>query len=230
MGLTLLSVIKMLPQSNSLTGFCEAELRGSGKKVSLLEKYAVILIDMQKSQLEDVDETEKKVLINSQVELLNYCAKEDIPVVVLEYVEKDYPDNEKSTIYCLNQFIEKVPRKKYLKKNDLDGFTNPELEKQLSKWNATKLCLTGVYATSCVTATAAGATKTKKFRFCTSPDLVANPKCLEKNLEWCTENGTLYEDHKKLIEEIEKNKNFSSLIAKKRPDFAGTEIYEAMLK
>jgi isochorismate hydrolase len=191
-----------------------------------LENFAVLLIDMQKYFLEDVRNGEKEKLIESQIKLSNQCKEKDIPLVVLEFVEKEFDERETATIYCLNEFLQKVPRYVNLKKQTQDGFTNSRLEMQLREWNVNNLCLTGIYANACVMQTAFGALD-RGFKIHTSKDLIADPKFIDrtKSEEWYSENGSLYKTHEELISAIAEinnsSRNYTKLLEKRRMDLFG---------
>lgn len=163
-------------------------------------KYAVLLIDMQKGFLMDVNQSKREQQIRAQIEVLQYCSQKDIPVAVLEF--EDWGD----TIDELVPYISKVPRRCNLKKSYWDGFTNDELPKQLNKWNVKNLGIMGVFSSQCIKDTAEGAFK-RGYRIATSNALIAdsNPNYHKDTIHWFKENGQYYNNYKDLIKQIDLN-------------------------
>ena len=160
-------------------------------------KYAMLLIDMQEIFLEDIQRYTKNKQIRSQIKVLKYCSQKDIPVAILEYI------NYGSTINKLASCLNKVPRKRYLKKDNKNGFTNAELFKQLEKWGVSHLGLMGIYTSSCVKATGIGAIK-NGFSIFTAKQLIAEPKNCKtnKSILWYKAEGKYYDNYKTLLKDI----------------------------
>lgn len=130
---------------------------------------AVLLIDMQKQFLNEHSKESKNIIIPSQLEVLDYCAKVDVPVVLVEYSYND-------TILVLKDKLRFVPRNKKVVKHHDDAFddrTGPNLEEVLDSFDADYLVFMGINANSCVKATASTAL-TLGYKICTSADLIAD--------------------------------------------------------
>ncbi len=115
---------------------------------------AILVIDMQKCFLHNIDDNERKRLIAAQQDVLRYAAWKDVPVAVLEYSLVGEPRRRRETIDPLASEIKKVPRHAYMWKEDDSGFKKTPLERQLRAWNKQTLLLTGVYGLACVYMTA----------------------------------------------------------------------------
>ena len=162
--------------------------------------YAVLLIDMQKTFVGTIPKEKKKKQISSQIEVLQYCSQKDIPLAVLEFKGLG------PTIDELAYHIKKVPRKRYIEKDDSDGFTNPELHEQLNEWNVKNLILMGIYSSQCVKATAKSAIECDEgdYRIFTSNALISenNPRRHQETIDWFKDKGKYYDDYKDLIKQI----------------------------
>lgn len=166
--------------------------KSNGEDAPKDSPVAVLIIDMQKVFLEDIDGKERRRLIESQAEILNYCAEHDIPIVVVEYRGCG------KTIRELKRRIKKVPRQEFVTKNVNNGFRNPELEEALKTWGVKKIILMGVNASACVIETAEGAIK-KGFQIATSECLIADEGKTDKSLPWYKKNSIYKENHLELI-------------------------------
>ena len=162
------------------------------------QKYAVLLIDMQEYFLDTIDEKEKKEMISSQIEVLEYCAKKDIPAAILEFAYLG------DTIDELVPYISKVPRRCNLKKTKKDGFTNPELLEQLNEWNVKNLSIMGILSSQCVKSTAESALKCG-YSIATSNALIADHYLPyhKETIDWFKDKGKYYDDYKTLIKQID---------------------------
>ena len=159
------------------------------------EKYAVLLIDMQDSLVRNIKDNQE-ILIKSNIEMLEYCSKEDIPLIELNYLGYG------NTIQEFDTYIASIPRHKKQDKSGRDGFYNPKLREQLEKWEIKHLCLIGIYASLCVKATAQGALN-HGYHIATADTLIAdyNTKS-EKVTNWFKENGLYYNHHMLLKERM----------------------------
>lgn len=134
-------------------------------------KPAVIISDMQHYFLTDIFE-DSTCLIHSHKTLIDYCSKNDIPVVLVEKLcDKDI-EVPNSILDSFNV----VPRKRNIMKLKDNAFTEPELEEQLDMWGSNYLCVTGIYQARCVATTITAAIEKGKYRICTSRDLLGNFK------------------------------------------------------
>ena len=50
-----------------------------------LERPGVVIVDMQRGFVYDIDAVKRIAMISAQQDVLEACAREDIPVAVLEY-------------------------------------------------------------------------------------------------------------------------------------------------
>jgi nicotinamidase-related amidase len=161
---------------------------------NLEERFAVLLIDMQKKFLENINPLETKVQINSQIEVLDCCAQYDIPLVIIEY------NGCGLTIKKLMKKAKKVQRQKSIIKSAANAFTKPELAIQLEEWNPTSICFMGVYASGCVWQTA-GEAADKGYKIYSASPLIADPDSAMTlaGVELFTEKGVYYDDYLDLL-------------------------------
>lgn len=156
------------------------------------KKLAVLLIDMHDSFLKEVAEEEKEKEIPYQLDVLDYCKDNNIPVIVLEY------ELYGETIRVLKKKVDSLPVKEYITKSYDDGFfklkpnikpfqsygrptklhdddfLKTELEDKLRAYGVDSILLMGINASGCVLKTAESAVKLG-FKIITSKDLIADP-------------------------------------------------------
>lgn len=163
---------------------------------------AVLLIDMQEWFLNSIEYEERHREIPYQLEVLEYCKNNSIPVFVLEY--KDCGP----TVKILKDKVDSLEKKVYITKNFDDGFVKTDLAKQLRKNNIDTVLVMGINASACVLSTASGAIMAG-FKVMTSDDLIADPRSYGYNesIEWYIENGIYKDDYKDLLELISKEKD-----------------------
>lgn len=161
------------------------------------KKLAVLLIDMQDSFLKEVAEEEKRREIPYQLDVLDYCKDNNIPVIVLEY------ELYGETVPVLKKKVDSLPVKEYITKSYDDGFfelkttkrshtygriiklldeklldddfLKTEVEDKLRAYGIDSILLMGINASGCVLRTAESAVKLG-FKIITSKDLIADPE------------------------------------------------------
>ena len=162
---------------------------------------AVLVIDMQEWFLQSIEYEEQHKEIPYQLEVLEYCKNNDIPVFVLEY--KDCG----STVKILKDKVDSLEKKTYVTKNYDDGFIKTDLAEQLRKNKIDTVLLMGINASACVLSTAAGAVMSG-FNVMTSKDLISDPKSYDRNesIRWYETTGIYRDDYKDLLDLISKEK------------------------
>lgn len=162
---------------------------------------AVLLIDMQDDFLETIDYDEEYKEIPYQLEVLEYCKNNDIPVFVLEYKSCG------QTVKILKDKVDSLENKTYITKHRDDGFIETDLAEQLRKNKIDTVLLMGIYASACVLNTAAGAV-IAGFNVMTSKDLIADPEFYNGNesIEWYEDNGIYRDNYKDILDLISKEK------------------------
>lgn len=162
--------------------------------------FAVLLINMQATFLNNIPVPARVRLIAAQIKVLKFCAEKNIPVVVLEYTSLG------TTIPCLIQEVEKVPVHIYVTKYHDSGFQETILEKVLFKWCVNNLCFMGINSFGCVRETAIGAlSQDQEFKIFTAQSLIESPKSWTKQefaLPWFRFNGTCYRDYRTLLKRM----------------------------
>ena len=155
----------------------------------------VLLIDMQESFLKNINPQERGVIIAAQMNVLGHCASHDIPLIALEYRLNG------STILTLKQQIRRIPRHKYIIKNDDDGFYGSsceELLKTLEEYQSNTLYLMGINASVCVKETGIGAVR-NGFKIVTSNDVIADKETWGRiDPGWFKRNGVYVRDYNEL--------------------------------
>lgn len=166
-------------------------------------KVAVLLIDMQEIYLTNVSDEEKKREIPYQLEVLDYCKKNNLPVFVLEFA--GFGD----TIPILKDKIDSSDKKSYIIKTCRNGFHETSLDEQLKSENIKHLLLMGLYASACVRSTAENALD-RGYNILTSKDLIADENSDSYDPEstvlesrwWYKEKGIYRESYKDLLKII----------------------------
>lgn len=158
---------------------------------------AVLVIDMQEWFLTAIEYDEKLKEIPYQLEVLEYCKENNIPVFVLEY------KNCGQTIKLLKDKIDGLKDKTYVTKPYDDGFAQTDLAELLRKSSIDTVLLMGINASACVLSTAAGAVMSG-FKVMTSKDLISDPRCYERDesVSWYKENGIYRDNYKDLLDLI----------------------------
>jgi len=153
------------------------------------EKRVFMLIDMQPEYLICVKPEKMNQMLKNQLNVLSYCSNHDIPVIVLEYEEKG------KTLETLTDIIRYIPRHSFLTKDMNNGFTNPNLIKQLKRWNVEEVYLMGVNASLCVKQTAEGVLE-NGFSIATAEKVIGNMGNFFSDLskDWYNSNGIYLED------------------------------------
>jgi len=146
---------------------------------------AVIIVDMQEYFLEDLEEEDRNRIIENQINIIHWCAKNNCPIVVLEYYQRG------PTIGILKEKLKRVPRVKTVIKRDDNGFEGTKLNRVLNKLRVKTLLLVGINANACVRSTACGGKK-NGFNIATSESLIANDSGRPIDQVWFEKN-TIYE-------------------------------------
>ncbi len=155
--------------------------------LSAEEGRAFVLVDMQEKFLGEIEEQESIHMVLSQLKVLYYCSRFDLPVLVFEY------EGDGTTIFPLNEAVTAVPRHRVLTKVDDDGFVNPEATSVLQEWNVAEIYLMGINASFCVQETAVGGLK-NGFKIVTADRLIADPKHyrVNKDRKWFEKHGKYF--------------------------------------
>lgn len=188
--------------SDYLKKFNEEYYPTSENKACDENKYAVLLVDMQEYFLETIEEEKRKSIIQSQINVLEHCARKDIPLAEIKFNKRGESLNQ------LQPYILNIPRSKQIWKFQHNAFSKPELNISLEKWNIKNVCIMGVYSSACVKATAEGALR-HKYHIATSDALIADNYDYNQEIviEWFKRHGKHYDDHKDLIKQMDLNYN-----------------------
>lgn len=159
-------------------------------------KLALIVVDMQDFFLEKIPTEKRKTLINDQASVINYAAKNKLPVIVLEYKGRG------RTIGALRSRLKFVPDLHVIVKENNGGFTKTILDDTLRNLGTKEILLMGVTASGCVQDTAIGALR-RGYKIITSRELIASSSKRDSNLatsrKWYSKNGLWVENVQTLI-------------------------------
>lgn len=160
-------------------------------------RWAVILIDMQAGFLECISHRTQKKLIKNQVQVLEYCRLNSIPLIILEY--EGYGRTHKK----LMRKAKKIPKCIIIQKCLNNGFTNPGLEKCLLELRIKTVLLMGINADYCVKSTGLSAIH-HGFRIVTANSLIAGMPSHSKDnsAEWYQCNGIFADTHRDILSEL----------------------------
>ncbi|MBI5066240.1 cysteine hydrolase [Candidatus Woesearchaeota archaeon] len=162
-------------------------------------KPAVLVVDMQEYFLSALLRGTRKILVSSQLQVLEYCVREGIQVIFLEH---EYHERTTRELNAKSRQIKIFER---IRKPGNNGFVGTNLESVLDQFEADILCLMGVNASYCVKQTARSAIR-KGFSILTSTDLIADARYyLPKNmsLDFYRKKGVLFDAHQDLISYLE---------------------------
>lgn len=142
---------------------------------------AVILVDMQQYFINDLKCHEEQRVIPNQIAVIKQCAKNNIPVIVLEYC------NCGKTIPVLAAELKKLKNPRFIRKSEDNGFDGTRLNRVLKKIKAKRLFFMGINAGACVKETVQNALELS-FEVIISNDVITSPG--DKNcIPWYEENG-----------------------------------------
>lgn len=186
---------------------------------------AVILMDMQEYFLKGRSEEHKNSLIQSQLEVITYCAETDAPLIVIEY-NLDSPEIKGcllETVPCLSERVCSVPRNKKVIKNTDNALlsSRPNLRRLLRSFEADYLVLMGINASACCKSTALTCLD-RGYKIRTSADLISddisydlmskrNPpddsiRIYNDGLEFYRKKCNFFNTHKDLIAHLEEKR------------------------
>lgn len=145
---------------------------------------------MQDFFLEKFSDERRASLIAEQKKVIDFCVKNTIPIIVLEYATRGETTKE------LNDVLKKSFHATVIKKENNSGFRDTNLDDLLKNLKINKLLLMGINGTGCVQDTAIGALKrgysifTGKTVIASSTKNDANHKVSEK---WYSKHGPFLE-------------------------------------
>jgi len=160
----------------------------------MADETAVLLIDMQERFVCMLWRHTRRRLVKAQIELLQHCARENVPLFVLQYI------GDGDVIEELWEAIENVPRAQFITKNWDDGFNETNLGGYLEELRVKSLVLTGVNASFCVKKTAQTAVRLG-YKIATASSLIANYAMLQNlffqddyqlHRRWYKRNGVFH--------------------------------------
>lgn len=169
-------------------------LNGLFTRKSKNTDIALLLVDMQNSFLKGMTSKETNRILYPQLNVLDYCIKEDIPVVVLEFI------SESATHRLIRKKTRKVPRSEKIKKCSDSGFRYTNLAEKLESWKIGCVCLAGINSHACVKSTAKSALE-YGLRITTSKDIIGGFSS-DGNAtanDWFRKKSTYYENHEEML-------------------------------
>jgi nicotinamidase-related amidase len=143
-----------------------------------LSNLAVLVIDMQQEYFRLLSEQDKKLSIDSHLEIIRYCVKNNIEVISINH------DKIKGvaglTVEPIDKALKQYDNVTNFKKHCWNAFDNHTLVQILRDKNIKEVYLTGIYASKCISSTAIGA-DIHKFRVITSEDAIFDEKKNSEN-------------------------------------------------
>ena len=164
---------------------------------SILRNLAVVLIDMQEYS---IGTREERKIISSQVKVLKFCRKNNIPVIIAEYIGKG------ETLPRLLRKARKLPANNFYKiiKEYDSVFTETRVEEILESWQIQYLLVTGIKACACVHQTVSEAVD-KGFKVITANDLIAGycNNCSQGREEsWYRSTVAYFDSYKQILRQV----------------------------
>jgi isochorismate hydrolase len=167
------------------------------------KNLCLMLIDMSPELLQFYDKDKEEIpLLTKQIYLLKYCKTNNIPIIIIE------PEKQETDI-SINYFTSSLNQNyiKYLKKEENNSFSNPELLRQLNYWKIQNILLGGIYTSICIHDTCQSAIK-NGFNVLSSQDIVKDRNILpeynrKKRVEWINQNIKLYDTYHQLLTQLQ---------------------------
>lgn len=140
---TIMSQVLEMPRCGIETMACASDL-------------ALVIVDMQPEYLACTSKKKRERIIDAHRQLIEVCARKDVPIAVLEMVGGDM--RGEPTVPEVKGVLSLVPRVAYVPKREADGFWRTFLAHHLWNWQrCNTLLITGCLASGCVRATATSA-------------------------------------------------------------------------
>lgn len=173
-------------------------------------KLGIVLVDMQPFYLKNIKEKDQRKLIRNQINFLENCANQNLPLLIFEGQGPVYSPRYEGTIPELSQIIKKFEKTRTFEKRLNDGFSNyPLVNAQLKEWEVNSVFLTGINALACVRESAYGA-KQLGYEVLTSKDLIGDMsgrKAITLTKKWFKENGKFYRTYEKILKNLKRKKS-----------------------
>lgn len=156
------------------------------------EKTAVLLIDMQEYFVRQLPKEERERIVPNQIGVLRRCARETIPLFVIEYWLPSTIDRSFGSVISELEaeiaFVKKEKIKRIQKYND-SAFYRTGLRIILKKMGVTRLFLMGINSGCCVKDTAIDALDAG-FSVITSKTVISDsfPTRRKRSFEWYEQN------------------------------------------
>lgn len=178
------------------------EYKTKSKSESTHHNLAILIVDMQPEYYLAFEKYEQKIILNSQLEVLQYAINRNIAIIRIEM------EHETSTIYPLRKKLLESERVEIIQKNYQNAFKKTDLEKILKKESINELFVTGLFPKICAYLTALGAINAG-FKVSTSPDVIGaisidNGKINPESMSTYISSGiTCYNSHKEFLEYLD---------------------------
>ena len=154
-----------------------------------MKDTAVILVDMQDFFLHHLQDGTRRKLIANQLEIIDLCMKNKVPIIVTEY--KCRGISRGKMVPILQDKVKASLVKTIVKLNN-GGFTKTELDSVLKSLKIKKLIVMGVNGNGCVQDTVIGALN-RGYEVLISQGTIASAG--QKDLESSKRNKLWYEEH-----------------------------------
>ena len=160
----------------------------------------MVVVDMQDCFLKNVNSAVQKELFNNQGMVLDWCYEEHIPVIFLEYSDKQVSRGKTSSL--LSTRVDGKQTHVILKDSN-SGFVNTHLDTVLRQHKVNQIIIMGINANGCVQDTAIGALR-RKFQVITASGIIVNSYTLDmkltpNNKSWYLKNTRFFDTAEDLI-------------------------------
>ena len=159
-------------------------------------KLAVLIIDMQDFFLKKVTKENRDRIIPDQIKIIDFCAKNNVPIIVLEY------KNRGNTTKILKEKLQKLSNVQIIVKEYNSGFRGTHLDEILGNMKVKNILLMGINASGCVQDTAIGALH-RGYKILTASMVIASFSEKDKNLatseKWYPRKGKYFESTEDLL-------------------------------
>lgn len=153
---------------------------------------AVVVIHMQNDFLNLVKKDKGEKLLEAQEGLFQACSENDLPIYLVEMVDRDTSISYGATISQTEKAAKESSRYEKFKLSGGNVFVNGNIEQRAKQQSVDTICLTGVWGSYCVKQSAKGA-QDCGFNVITSNDLIANPHYKGRDFPWFETMGLLRE-------------------------------------
>ncbi len=173
------------------------------RKDPVTSNFVVVIIDMQDFFLRRFDAVVRKEVVANQQDIIDFCNKNGVPVVLVEYEGK----GRGRTLSVLRNRIKKSLLVDVISKPNNSAFRDTDLEGLMKELKVRSMVLMGINASGCVQDTAIGALR-RGYKIVTSRGVIASSSVRDKYLntskKWYSKKGKFFESPEALKDFLQK--------------------------